>query len=210
VTAAVARAEQATEAEICPVVARASGRYDRAEDIVGLWTALLALSLLWFLWPPKSPEPHVWGEVSPTVQLGLYIVVMVLSFLVGVLAANRVDWLRRLFTPRREMADEVRRRAQAVFFDQRVHHVDSASGVLIYVSLYERQAAILADEHVLTAVGQETIDRWCRDFTTSLHREPAIDAMCGVIEQIGTRLSESLPRRTGNVNEVPDALVVLD
>lgn len=210
VTAAVRRAELGTAAEICPVVARASGRYDRAEDIVGLWTSMITLGVLWSLWPPTSPDPHGWGEVSPAVQLGAYIAALVLAFVVGVLTAGRVAWLRRLFTPRREMADEVRRRAQAVFFDQRIHHAESASGVLIYVSLFERHAAILADQQVLAAVGQEAIDRWCRDFTTALQRQPPIDALCGMIEQIGTRLSEALPRRAGDVNEVSDALVVLD
>ena len=38
VAQAVAEAEGKTSAEIVPVVATASGRYDRAEDIVGLWT----------------------------------------------------------------------------------------------------------------------------------------------------------------------------
>ena len=37
INAAIADAELHTSAEIVPVVASASGRYDRAEDIAGLW-----------------------------------------------------------------------------------------------------------------------------------------------------------------------------
>ena len=39
---AVQAAEGLTSCEVVPVVATASGRYDRPEDIVGLWLATLA------------------------------------------------------------------------------------------------------------------------------------------------------------------------
>ena len=47
IEAAVAAAEQRTSAEIIPVVATASGRYDRAEDLFGVIVALVALSVAW-------------------------------------------------------------------------------------------------------------------------------------------------------------------
>ena len=40
---AVAQAEKRTSAEIVPVVATSSGRYDRAEDIVGLFVGLIVV-----------------------------------------------------------------------------------------------------------------------------------------------------------------------
>ena len=93
VNAAVREAESATSAEILPVVARSSGRYDRPED-----------------------------------------------------------WLRRLFTPHTQMREEVLSRAREVFFDQRIHHTGGASGVLLYVSLFEHMAAVIADQSDRCAV----------------------------------------------------------
>ena len=43
VNQAIAQAESKTSAEVVPVVATASGRYDRPEDIVGLWLGIIAL-----------------------------------------------------------------------------------------------------------------------------------------------------------------------
>ena len=51
VNQAVREAESATSAEILPVVARSSGRYDRPEDIVGLWFAALAMIIVWLVFP---------------------------------------------------------------------------------------------------------------------------------------------------------------
>ena len=49
IEAAVTRAEARTSAEIVPAVATASGRYDRPEDIAGLWLGALCLIAAWLL-----------------------------------------------------------------------------------------------------------------------------------------------------------------
>ena len=61
---AVIDAEAKTSAEIVPVVATASGRYDRAEDIIGLWLATIAAVAVWLLFPRKAIESGSWGRHS--------------------------------------------------------------------------------------------------------------------------------------------------
>ena len=118
--------------------------------------------------------------------------------------------LHRLFTPRREMQVEVNERARQVFFDQRVHHAKSGGGVLIYVSLFERMAAIIADEAVIEKVGMTEIENWCRQLTARLRQEDLAGAMEYTISIVGEKLSTVMPRAAGDVNELPDALVVMD
>ena len=57
VAAAVAAAESQTSAEIVPVIAAASGRYDRAEDLVGLWTAVALMALFGRFGASSFPSP---------------------------------------------------------------------------------------------------------------------------------------------------------
>ncbi len=52
---AVVEAEAKTSCEIVPVVATASGRYDRPEDMIGLWMAIFAAITVW-LNIPKAIE----------------------------------------------------------------------------------------------------------------------------------------------------------
>lgn len=210
IAAAVSAAEQKTSAEICPAVASASGRYDRAEDMIGLWLSLLTLAILWFTWPPVAAAPDSWGGSSPVLHLLGYALAMIVAFIVGAMLASKFTVLRLLCTSRQEMTDEVRRRASGVFFDRRIHRTTGSTGILLFASLYERQALVLVDQQVLEAVGQATLDRWCREFTAALRTQSLAPAFSTTISQIGVELGSKLPRQAGDVNEIADALVVLE
>ena len=66
---AVTEAEARTSCEIVPVVATASGRYDRAEDMVGLWLAVLAAITVWLIFPRQTNESGSWDGMSLYVGL---------------------------------------------------------------------------------------------------------------------------------------------
>ena len=193
---AVAEAEAKTSAEILPVVATASGRYDRPEDIVGLWLAMIAVIAGWLLLPPAENESGNWGAVVACV--------------VGATLASRIGWLRLLFTPKCQMRDEVMARASSVFFDSRVHHTAGATGLLVYVSLYERMAAVLGDRSVVDKLGQHTLDELCAVLTCELRDAHPAEAVCRTIAAAGEKLASVLPRAEDDVNELPDGLVILD
>ncbi len=108
------------------------------------------------------------------------------------------------------MREEVYGRAREIFFDKRVHHTGGGSGVLLYVSLFERMAAVIADQGILDKLGQENIDELCREFTQRLHEGTPIDALCDTASSLGRRLAPLLPRAEDDVNELSDALVVID
>jgi putative membrane protein len=206
----VAAAEARTAAEIVPVVATQSGRYDRAEDIVGLWVGLIALTLAWWVVPEASEESGSWGGVPPILEVAGLIAAMVVGFVLGVAAAGHVFTLRRLFTLRRQMQDEVQARARQAFFDSSVHHTAGGTGVLLYVSLYERMTAVLGDQKVNAALGQTEIEDLCRMLTGSLRSASVTEALCAAIEATGRKLEAALPRAGGDSNELPDALVTID
>ena len=126
IEAAVSKAESKTRCEIVPVVATSSGRYDRAEDLVGLWCAVLG-AVVAFLILPGSVDTGRWGGIPIWGQILLLAFVMLVCFVVGAVLATRLHGLRRMFTPRQQMEEEVNLRARELFFDRRVHHTDGAS-----------------------------------------------------------------------------------
>lgn len=105
VTRAVESAEANTTAEIVPVVALSSGRYDRGEDIVGLWSGLIALGIAWSVVPVAPSESGTWGGLHPVVQLAILVAALLIGFIAGAVLANRVTWLRALFTPKAQMVE---------------------------------------------------------------------------------------------------------
>lgn len=208
VTEAVARAEARSSAEIVPVIASSSGRYDRAEDMVGLWFGLITLCVGW--WLLQGVEPSEWGVPQP--RLGLLAVVgLVLGgWVLGVVLAHLSGSLRLLFTPRREQKAEVERAARQAFFDRRIHHTEASSGLLVYVSMLERMAVVLADAQVLEKLGQPQVDALCASLVSELKKGRYTDALCHTIDQAGAALAEALPAQAQNRNELTDVLVVMD
>lgn len=210
VAQAVADAEAKTSCEIVPVVATASGRYDRPEDMFGLWMATLAAITVWLVFPRQSDTSGSWDGVPVYVGLLTMVASVVLAFIAGAVAGSRIGWLRRLLTPRNQMLDEVSARAREIFFDKRVHHTSDATGLLIYVSLFEHMAVVLGDQEILNKLGQEPLDRLCQQLTEGLHQEDATAAICNVIAEAGNQLSNPLPRAEGDVNELQDTLILID
>ncbi len=206
----VAEAESRTSAEIVPVVVTASGRYDRPEDLVGLWCSVAALIVVWFVFPETKAEVGSWGDPAGWLELLSLVAAVVGGFVAGIALGSRVGWLRRLCTPHTQMRDEVAARARTVFFDRRIHHTTGGTGLLIYVSLFERMAAVITDQTILDKLGQATLDELCARLTQGLRQGDATEAICQVVRESGERLASALPRSEGDVNELPDVLVTFD
>ena len=210
VAKAVAEAESRTSAEIVPLVATASGRYDRPEDIVGLWAGAILAGAVWLLFRRTDASASDWGLTAASFELPAIIAGLVVGFIAGACVASRVGWLCALFTPRKQMRDEVDARARQVFFDNRVHHTAGATGLLIHVSLFERMATVIADKTVTDKLGAQALDELSVELTRSLRSGDLTAALCSTVKSAGDRLAPVLPREGGDVNELPDALVLID
>lgn len=210
VNQAVAEAESHTTAEVVPVVASASGRYDRPADVVGLWAGVGVMVIVWAATPEAVREPGAWGGMTPGAKLFWMIIGLLAGFVAGAAVAGHWWRLRWWFTPTVQMKTQVENRARQVFFDASVHHTGGGTGLLIYVSLYEHQAAILADRAIVERLGQTAIDTLCDGLTTRLRSGLLTDALCDTIREAGEQLAKALPRQAETPNELPDTLVLLD
>ena len=211
---AVQEAELKTSAEIIPVAVTSSGRYDRAEDIIGLLLGIVVMvNVLAFM--PEYDRGGVasWSDnFFQQIPFTLYLIAsLIAGFMVGVIVSNRLAWLKKLFTPQIEMRDEVISNASKIFYDQRVHHTSSESGLLIFISFFEKRAVILGDEKIEKDLGIDTIETLCQKLTASLkEKKSPADSMIKIIEEAGSLLADSLPRNDSDENELSDALVCID
>jgi len=207
---AVVEAEKRTSCEIVPVLASSSGRYDRPEDIVGLWFTVITALCLWFFFPRNAGQAGDWSGLPLGVELIFAALLLIIAFIMGAIVGSRIGWLRRLFTPRQQMQDEVAARAREIFFDKRVHHTEGGTGILIYISLFEHMAVALADQAIIDKLGQNFVDQICQHLTQGLHSGDAATAICDVIQEIGEQASTPLPRADDDQNELNDLLVLID
>jgi len=208
---AVAEAEKRTSGEIVPVVATASGRYDRAEDIGGLLLGLAALIASWVQFQRILPVQGDWAQGQRlTLGLSWLVLIVAVGFIAGAALTSRVGWLRRLLVSEREMRQEVERAAWEAFGRFRVGRTAAGTGILLYVSLFERRVRVLGDDPIAAKLDQKTWDEIRDTILTGIRQRRAADALCQVIARCGELLGQHFPYRPGDVNELKDELRVVD
>ena len=209
---AIESAERSTSGEIVAVVASASGRYDRAEDLFGLLLALLGLVALHCLQPCLAVYTGAGWDAqaaSPLLLLAQLVTVLVL-FGAGNWAAARWTVLRAPFVSKAEMQKEVERRALEVFQQQRLRATTGATGVLIYVSLFEHQVRVVGDDAISAKLQATDWQAVCDRVITGMKAGTPAQGLQAAIALAGELLSRHFPRVSDDRNELPNKLVLLD
>ncbi len=209
---AVRNAEENSAGEIVPVIATSSGRYDRAEDIFGLLCGLLTLSAGWLFCPAFHP-PLDWesaGALQSVNGLLPAIVAVVAGFLIGSILATRFPVLRLPFIPAAEMEAEVGRAAHAAFAKHRIHRTDGATGILLYVSLYEHRVVILPDDGIGAAADHQVWEQVRDKLLAGIRAGKPEEGFVEAIAVCGEILSAHCPRKEDDKNELSNEIVFVD
>jgi putative membrane protein len=212
VSAAVTAAEAGTDGEIVTVVAAHSDSY---HDVALHWTVLAMLLVLALLaaWPGLALAVHdrvgdPWTPASPRALLSIALVLLALAFLLfRLLFAWRP--LRLFVTPPGTKARRVRRRALQLFRTAAEKRTEAATGVLLYLSLDERRAELIADESIHSRVAPELWGDAMADLVEEVKAGRPGAGMARAVERIGAVLAEHFPRSAGDRNELPDRLIEL-
>jgi len=192
VAAAIAAAEKKTSGQLVCVLAHASSDYAHVPII---WASVLALLTPW-----------------PLIEFTQWSVqrIFLVQLVVFIVFALIFSWmpLRLVLVPRAVRRARAHRAALEQFVLRRIAHTKNRSGVLIFVSLAERYARILADEGIAQKVPgsewQGAIDALVRHM-----REGRIAAgFTAAIECCGAVLAAHAPP-DGSANELPDRLYVI-
>ncbi len=198
ITAAVHKSEKTTSGEIVPLVVTSSGRYPLA-DVIGA----LALSV-----PLALPAAYLLG---PLIRMGrhdmwVFLGIETLLFLVWYLLVNNVLWFKRLFISRQEMLDEVRTAALAGFYEKGLHRTRDETGVLIYISIFERKVWVLGDRGIHEKVGDEAWNEIVSIITEGIKEGRQADALCRAVERAGEILRVHFPIKPGDKDELPNLI----
>jgi putative membrane protein len=219
VEAAVRDAEARTTGEIYCVVTEESSHYAEtaiawAAGVALLGPALLLLAGVQVTLPdPFTPwsASDVSAAIASAARRALIgaIVTQGLLFVATALVAS-IPAVRRALTPRSLKRLRVRRRAAEQFTAKNLHLTRERTGVLIYVSLGERMAELIADEGIADHVEPQVWAKAMAALTEGLRRGDPEAGFVGAVRACGEVLAEHFPARPGdNPDELPDAVVVL-
>lgn len=213
VTAAVAKAELKTSGEIVTIVADLSDRYS---DIALAWATFIAfLALAVVAMVPGfylGLLENITGGWHAEYSAGEYLVMIFLFMGVKWLGSWLIlKWmpLRLALTPRHVKRARVHARAIDLFKVGVEAKTLGRTGVLLYLSMREHRAEIVADEAISTKVDAAV---WGDAMVALLDRVKADqpgEGMAEAVRQMGVVLAEHFPQGTENPNELPDRLIEL-
>ena len=219
IEAAVREAELRTTGEIYCVVAEDSSDYGETPLAWGAGVALLAPALL-LLGGVHVAIPDFFSGWSATavglaIEGGVKRALMGTIILQGLLfvaaaALVAIPAVRRALTPRGLKRARVRRRAEEQFLAKNLHLTRERTGVLIFVSLGERMAELIADEGIAGQVDSHVWDKAMTALLAGLKKGAPAEGFEAAIALCAEVLAERFPPRSDdNPNELPDAVVVL-
>jgi putative membrane protein len=188
---AIRAAEQKTSGEIFCVIARHSGSY-RLVPVA--WAAAVAL----FVPLPLIEFTEASVEAIYMIQLSAFIAVSL------ILAHPK---MRVRAVPKLARLERAQRAAMRQFLAQGMQNTKDRTGVLIFVSVAERYAAIIADEGINAKVDQSVWDGAMADLITAIKEKRAADGLAAAVERCGAVLAEHFPAKPGDKNEIPNKLV---
>ncbi len=187
---AVGEAESRTAAEVVVVVRHASAPWREVDLAVGASASFVVLLVLLFY-------PVTFAVESMPLDVAL-------AFAAGALLCAFVPPFKRALLPRKRVVAQVRARAREAFVDQGVSKTRGRTGILVYVSTFERRVDVVAD----VGVDARLLEVQERALSESIQRGPDLDAFLAGIRAIGPALASALPRAEDDVNELPDAPVM--
>ena len=213
VTAAVADAEQHTSGEIVTIVNDLSDHY---EDVRIAWASAVAFIALATY--ATFPDIYIglingllggWGHEYSTGEYATLLLSAVALKWIGTWFILKWMPLRLALTPKVIKLARVRSRAISLFKVGTESKTLGRTGVLLYLSMKEHRAEIVADEAIASKVAPEV---WGDAMVALLDQVKAGNPGAGVaaaVAQMGVVLAEHFPKGCENPNELPDRLIEL-
>lgn len=201
IRAAVQKAELSTSAEIVPMIVQRSSTVAHVP-----MSLFLLLSLIWVTAVPylATNLAHLMTNMNIAfVEMAGLVFAFVISVVLG-----QTRFAQRIFVPKVDQISQVDHRAELEFFESNIKTTRESTGILIFVSLLEHRAVVLADGPIAAKFPAET---WNEIVNGLLERVKAGDLAGGfawAIERSGSLVAPHFPIGAGDKDELSNDLVI--
>lgn len=202
INAAVEAAEKLTAGEIVCMVQSASYHYPMSEVIGGATLALPTALVL-------TPLVGGWLWLG-TQNMWIFLSILAPVFVLCHWLVRSCPWLKRLFISKREITEEVEEAAVTSFFKHGLYRTKEGTGILIFISVFERKVWVLADKGIDAKVSSDHWQSVVADITQGIRDKQAAASICRAIETIGRTLATHFPVAPDDINELENIIVADD
>lgn len=200
---AVKDAENQISGEIVPVIVEHSGRYSIANYKGSLVGSALAFVLMIVL------DRYIITDASNTLFYDpvFIFLIVVLGGVLGGVAPNFSEKLKRLLISQSYMDNATRQRAENAFLEEEVFNTAQRTGIMIFVSFFEHEVIVMADRGINKVVEQKQWDKIVADIVAQIRAGKIIEGLETGIQQCGALLLEKgFHKSEDDKNELHDDL----
>jgi putative membrane protein len=115
--------------------------------------------------------------------------------------------LKAAFIGATRMESAVMQRAVRAFYEKELYKTKYGTGVLFFLSLFERKVWVLADQGICEKIDQETLNRFAMNVSQGVKDGRACDALCESVREAGKLLAEHFPVTPGDIDELSDEVM---
>lgn len=211
VAEAVTAAESGTSGEIVTVL---TDRSDGYTDVALLWAAGAAFTAMSVF--AAIPLPFLeawdamfggWGHQWTTGELASMVIALGLVKFLAVLLVQQWEPLKFVLIPGPTKTIRVHYQAVRQFKVGAERRTTGRTGVLIYLSMREHRAEIVADESIATKVPAEVWGEAMGDMLAEIRNGRIAEGLAAGIRDVGFVLAEHFPPGEDDQNELPDRLI---
>jgi len=190
---AVEAAESHTLGEIVPVIALQSDSYSGAVWRFAALFALLSGALIYRFLLIDYPF-YSFALQLPALAIGYGLA--------------RWAPLKRHLTSHYEMGKAFHHRAFQAFHEHGLHRTEKETGVLIFVSIFERKACVLADRGILEKLHQKDWEAILEKLLGQIKNGHLTEGLVQAIEAVGQKLAEHFPASGAHKNQLSNHVSV--
>lgn len=205
IKAAVKNAEEKISGEIVPVIVERSGNYSIANYKGSLIGASLAFILMIIL------DRYIIQDAANTLFYDpvFIFLIVILGGVLGAVLPNFSDPIKRLLVARQYQDIVTRQCAENAFLEEEVFNTRQRTGIMIFISFFEHEVIVMADQGISKVVDQQHWDMIVQDIIKSIRSGKFVEALENGIKQCGDILLEKGFRKTeDDTNELQDDLRV--
>lgn len=199
IKSAVRTAEEKISGEIVPVFVERSGYYTIA-NYRGAMIAAALVFLAIIVVDRYVPDLSIYDPL-------FIFITVVLGGLLGAIATHSIEPLKRVMLSQTHMDQATRKRAENAFLEEEVFNTRHRTGIMIFISFFEREVIVMADRGISKVVDQKEWDKLVRNIIDNIRLGKVTEGMEDSIIRCGNILLEKgFIKTPDDINELRDDL----
>ncbi len=211
VAEAVADAEANTSGEIVTILTDQSDHYN---DVAFMWSAGASFAVMSLF--ALLPRPFLdlwdglvagWGHQWTTGELASMVIALGLIAFFAMLGAQQYQPLKLALVPGALKTARAHAAAIRLFKAGTEQRTINHTGVLIYLSLADHRAEIVADTAIAEKVAPEVWGEAMGDMLAEIRQGCIAEGLAAGVRDVGFVLAQHFPKPAGDKNQLPDDLI---